>query len=90
MKHVLITTKHRGVFAGLVPDDQDMTARTMALKEARMAIYWDTTKGIAELADTGPTSGSKIGASADIEAIHDITAIWTIKEEAWKAWQNAS
>lgn len=26
MKPVLITTQHRGVFAGLVPDDQDMAA----------------------------------------------------------------
>ncbi len=89
MKPVLITTEHRGVFAGLVPDDQDMNARTMAIKDARMAIYWSTTKGIAELAETGPTSGSKIGAPADIEAVHDITAIWTIEEDAWKAWQNA-
>lgn len=90
MKPVLVTTQHRGVFAGLVPSDQDMAARTMALKEARAAIRWRTTKGVAELADTGPTEKSRIGAPADLEALHDITAVWSIKEEAWKKWQSAS
>lgn len=83
MKPVLITTQHRGVFAGLVPDDQDMTARTVALKSARMFIYWGTTKGVMELAETGPTEKSRISATADIPALHDVTAIFTITPEAW-------
>lgn len=86
MKAILVTTKHRGVFAGLVPDDQDMDARTMRMEEARMAIYWGTTRGIAELADTGPTDKSRIGAPATLEALHDITAVWEIKPEAWEKW----
>lgn len=86
MKAVLITTQHRGVFFGLVPDDQDMTARTMALKNARCAIYWGTTKGVAELAKTGPTGKSRIGSPADIEAIHDITAVWSVTDEAKAKW----
>lgn len=90
MKSVLVTTKHRGVFAGLVPDDQDMTARTMSLTEARCAIYWATTGGVAELAEVGPNAKSKIGASADIAALHDITAVWNITQAAWRAWCNAS
>ena len=90
MKPILVTTKHRGVFAGLVPNDQDMDARTMALEEARMAIYWGTTGGVAQLAATGPTGKSKIGAAANIPALHDITAVWDIAEEAWKAWSSKS
>lgn len=86
MKSVLITTQHRGVFFGQVPDDQDLAARTMALKGARCAIYWGTTKGVAELAETGPTSKSRIGAPCDLEAIHDITAVWAVTEEAAKKW----
>ena len=86
MKAILITTKHRGVFAGLVDDDQDMNARTMALKDARMAIRWRTSKGIAELAEKGPNEESLIGAKADIAALHDITAIWKISPEAWGKW----
>lgn len=86
---VLVTTKHRGVFAGLVPEDQDITARTMALKSARMAIYWGTTRGVMQLAGTGPTATSKISAPADIPALHDITAIFSITAEAWQKWLDA-
>lgn len=89
MKAILVTTQHRGVFGGLVPDDQDITATKMALKDARMAIYWGTTKGVMELADTGPTNKSRISAPADIPILHDITAVFEIKDEAWKKWTSA-
>ena len=87
MKPVLVTTKHKGVFAGMVADDQDLNALTMPLKAARMAIYWGTTKGLFELAHTGPTKNSKISAPADIAALHDITAVIDITLEAWEAWE---
>ena len=86
---VLITTQHRGVFAGLVPADQDLNVRTMAVKSAKMAIYWGTTKGVMELAHTGPTAKSKISAPADIPALHDITAAFSITPEAWAKWEAA-
>ena len=86
MKPILVTTSHRGVFAGLVPDDQDMNATTMALDDARCAIYWATTKGVAELASDGPGEGSRIGSAANIAALHDITAVWDITPKAWKRW----
>ncbi len=89
MKPVLVTTQHRGVFAGLVEDDHDMSARDFALKEARMAIYWGTTKGVMQLASTGPTDRSRISASADIPMLHDVTAIFAITDEAWAKWQSA-
>ncbi len=86
MKAVLVTTQHRGVFFGFVPDDQDMNARTMALKDARMAIRWATTKGVAELAHIGPNTNSRIGAPADIPALHDITAVWAVTDVAVEKW----
>lgn len=86
MKAILVTTEHRGVFYGEVPDYQDMTARTMALTGARMAIKWGTTRGVAELAHTGPTPQSKIGSPADLPALHDITAVWTVTDEARERW----
>lgn len=89
MKPVLITTQHRGVFAGLVPNDQDMSARSMPLKQARMAIYWGTTKGVMQLAETGPTGKSRISATADVPMLNDITAIFAITDEAWKQWLSA-
>ena len=88
MKAVLVVTQHRGVFFGLVPEKQDMTARTMALKQARCAIYWGTTKGVAELAQSGPNASSRIGAPADLEALHDITAVWSVTTEARAKWEN--
>lgn len=87
MKPILVTTQHRGVFAGLVPDDQDLNARTMPLKEARMAIYWGTTRGVHELAHSGPNDKSRISLPADIPALHDITAVLLITEEAWAKWK---
>lgn len=87
MKTILVTTAHRGVFAGQVDDDQDLTAKSMPLKNARMAIRFGTTKGVMELADTGPTSNSKISAPADIPWLHDITAIFAITDKAWAKWQ---
>lgn len=89
MKPVMITTAHRGVFAGLIEDDQDLTAKAMPLKAAKMAIYFGTTKGVMQLAETGPTSNSRISAPADIPMLHDITGIFEITPEAWKAWQSA-
>jgi hypothetical protein len=87
MKPVLVTTSHRGVFGGLIPDDQDLTVKQMPLKDARMAIRWGTTKGLMELCDTGPTSSSKISAPADIPMLHDITALFAISDKAWEKWQ---
>lgn len=86
---VLVTTEHRGVFAGLIEDDQDLTARSMPLKSAKMAIYWGTTKGVMELAKDGPTRSSKISLEADIPMLHGVTAIFDITEEAWAKWQAA-
>lgn len=87
MKSILVTTQHRGVFYGEVPDDQDMTATTMALKEARCAIRWATEDGVAELASEGPNKNSKVGATADLEALHDITAVWAVTDKAREQWK---
>lgn len=86
MKPILVTTAHKGVFAGEVPATQDMSAKAFPLKNARMAIYWGTTKGVMELAETGPTSKSKISAKADVPMLHDITAVFAITGEAWAKW----
>lgn len=89
MQAILVTTKHRGVFFGLIPADTDLTSTTLALTDARMAIRWGTTKGVAELAETGPTSGSKIGAKADLPCLHDITAVWAVTDVARQGWEDA-
>ncbi len=89
MKPILVTTKHRGVFAGLVEDDHDMSLRDFPLKEAKMAIRWGTTKGLMQLCADGPTAKSRVSAPADIPMLHDVTAVFDITPEAWTKWQNA-
>lgn len=86
LKPILVTTKHRGVFAGLVPEDTDLSATTLSLKSARMAIRWGTTRGVMQLAETGPTSNSLISATADIPVLHDVTGVFAITPKAWDKW----
>lgn len=86
---VLVTTEYRGVFAGLIPEYQDLAARSMPLKAAKMAIYWGTTRGLMELCQTGPTAKSRISAPADIPMLHAVTAVFDIMPEAWSKWEEA-
>ena len=79
---VIICTEHRGVFFGYA---KDTAGDIIHLRAAKMAIYWGTTKGVMELAQTGPTSKSRISAPADIE-VRKITAIFEVTAEAEKKW----
>lgn len=88
-KAVLVTTAHRGVFFGYVPGDQDLTAKTIALRSARMAIYWSSKKGLMDLCETGPRSECRISARADIPVLHDITAIFAVSDDATAKWEAA-
>lgn len=89
MRPVLITTEYRGVFAGLIEDDQDLSSRSMPLKAAKMAIHWGTSKGVMQLCEVGPTKTSKISSPADIPMLHGITAVFDITPEAWAKWLEA-
>lgn len=82
---VIVCTEHRGVFYGLA---DDTSGDTIALKGARMAIYFGTTKGVMQLAETGPTSSSKISARADIE-VRKVTAVFEVTAAAAAAWEAA-
>jgi len=89
MKAVILTTEHRGVFFGYAEEDADLTKTTLGLKGAKMAIRWHTEKGIGQLAHTGPTEKSIIGAPADIPVIHKITAVFLVTPEAEEKWKAA-
>lgn len=82
---VIICTEYRGVFFGYA---EDTSGDTIQLANARMAIYWGTTRGVMELAEVGPNSKSKISARADIE-VRKITAVFEVTESAMKAWEAA-
>lgn len=82
---VIVCTEHRGVFFGYA----DNTGGTeIKLKRARMAIAFGTTRGVMELAETGPTSRSKISARADID-VRKVTAVFDVTEAAAERWEAA-
>jgi hypothetical protein len=83
---VIVCTELRGVFFGYA---DDTSGNTINLKRARMAIYWGTTKGVMELAETGPTSNSRISARANIE-IRKISAVFEVTPEAAQKWEGVS
>lgn len=80
---VIICTEFKGVFFGYA---EDTSGDTIKLRGARMAIYFGTTRGVMELAETGPTSKSRISARADIE-VRKITAVFEVTPAAAKLWE---
>lgn len=85
LRPVIVCTSHRGVFFGYA---KDTGSDRIHLKKARMAIYFGTTKGVMELAETGPTKSSKISARADME-VRSITAVMEVTPEATEKWEAA-
>ena len=79
---VIVCTEHRGVFYGYAGDTNGTTVH---LKDARMAISFGTTRGVMQLAETGPTEKSKISAKADIE-VRKVTAVFEVSSEANEKW----
>ena len=89
MKSILVTTKQRGVWYAEVEGNKDLTTKTLTdLKNCRMAIYWNTKKGLHELCEIGPNEGSRISSHADIEVLHDVTAVFSVTAQAAEAWKN--
>ena len=82
---VLVTTSYRGVFFGYATDT---SGTQFVLKRARMAIYWGTNRGLMQLAETGPTTKSKISARADLD-VRKVTAVFEVTAEAAAAWEAA-
>ena len=82
MRPVIVCTSHRGVFFGY---SDNTSGEVVHLKDARMAIYFGTTRGVMELAESGPTSKSKISAKADIE-VRGVTAVFEVSESAKSLW----
>ncbi len=82
---VIVCTEHRGVFFGYA---DDTTGTAILLKRARMAVYFGTSRGVMELAETGPTEKSKVSARADID-VRKVTAVFEVTEDAAKKWESA-
>lgn len=85
-RYVLVTTEHRGVFAGFATDtDGD----TIKLRAGRNCVYWSSDlKGFLGLASEGPNANCKIGPAADIE-LRKITSVVEVTPEAQAKWESA-
>jgi hypothetical protein len=86
-KKVIVTTVHRGVFFGELIGSTE--TKTVTLRNARMGIYWATSKGLFELADVGPNAKSKIGSVAPEVTLHDVTSVVVCSEAAIAKWESA-
>lgn len=87
-KFVVITTSHRGVFAGVLDDQTD---KVVTLKNARMCVYWSAdVRGVVGLAKGGPTASCKITPAAMSVNIpsETVTLIMDATDPARKAWEN--
>jgi hypothetical protein len=82
---VIVCTEHRGVFFGYA---DDTGGNSVNLKRARMAISFGTTRGVVELAETGPTGRSKISARADMD-VRKVTAVFEVTPAAAEKWEAA-
>lgn len=80
---VLVTTEYRGVYFGFL---ESHTGRECVLTDARMAIQWGTTRGVDELADSGPNAKSRIGAMAPKVWLCGLTSVVDCTPAAVKAW----
>lgn len=86
LRPVIVCTSHRGVFFGYAADTK---GDVINLKDARMAIYWGTTRGVMQLAESGPTPTSKISAKADIE-VRSVTAVFEVTPDAEAKWKEVA
>ncbi|MGH8258545.1 MAG: DUF6948 domain-containing protein [Steroidobacteraceae bacterium] len=85
-RYVLVTTEHRGVFAGFA---SETSGEMIKLRAARNCIYWSSdVKGFLGLANAGPTKDCKIGPAADLE-LRKITAVAEVTAEAQAKWEAA-
>jgi hypothetical protein len=86
-QYVLVTTAHRGVFAGYLEGKPD---KTVTLTKARNCIYWSSdVKGFLGLAATGPTKSCKIGPAVPSLVLYEVTAVVWVEPAAVAAWEKA-
>ena len=84
---VVVCTDKRGVVFGYTSNPD---ARPQVLIDARMCLYWSAdVGGVFGLADIGPTKDCKISAVAPSIILEGVTAVFSVTEDAVKAWKSA-
>ena len=85
-RYVLVTTAHRGVFAGWA---SDVDGETITLRDARLCVYWSRdVRGFMGLAANGPSAECRIGPPANI-TLRSITSVSEVTAAARARWEAA-
>lgn len=89
LRPVIVCTTHRGVFYGLTDktNEEILKDDIVHLTGCMMAIYWGTSRGVMQLAATGPTATTKASLRADI-TVKSITSVFNVSEEANQKWSS--
>ena len=91
MVPVIITTKHRGVFFGTVPEipSELSPGGTVSLTDTRMCVYWSRAmKGITGLAAKGPDASCRVSEAVPGETkLFGVTAIIPVSPKAAEKWE---
>lgn len=79
------------VFVGLVSWRQVSSGRVIRVEKAACVRRWGTSKGLGELAASGPLENTVLDPSPPIEA-HELTVVLTMEcvAEAWAEYLEAS
>lgn len=89
MKHVMVTTSRKGVFAGFLKR-YDADNKRAYLLNARMCVYWSPDmRGVVGLASIGPSEKCRISPSAKSLILEDVTAVFETTPQAKTAWDAA-
>lgn len=79
---VVTTTKHRGVFFGLLEVDE---REKVELSEARHCLK-SGPEGFLGLAAKGPTGASRVGPAVPTLVLYGVTSVSTCTDEARQKW----
>ena len=83
----MVWTDKRGVIFG---DCDDVHARPITLKNARMCLYWPKeVGGVFGLCDIGPNQDTKVSATLPSGQFEGVTGVADVSEAAEKAWRSA-
>ena len=81
--NAIVTTEHRGVFYGHVPDDAEPGDGVLKITNARMVVYWDASiRGLPGLAANGPGPKCRISPAAPVISVCKITSIMQATDAA--------
>ena len=82
---VVVTTKRRGVFGGLL---KGRPGDAVTLTQARMCTSWSLAmRGVHGLASIGPDEECRIGVAVPELRLIGVTSVATMTPEAWERWE---